>query len=108
MNCHLAYVWSGDSSPFFQRFLIIANGLVRLCDVSSHDISAHETFSLHSDPNHNPNPRPNRNPNLYTNPDPNPNLNSAVPVTCLRIQGREMIVLTLMCAHRSINRAVEK
>ena len=57
-----------------------------VCDFSPQDISSHETFSLHPDPNHNPNPNPN------TNPDPN----FAIAVTCLKIRVREMYCLEMI------------
>ena len=69
--------------------------LGRIGDVSPHDISSNDTFSLHPDPNHNPNPNLNRNLSPNPNTDPKPNL--PVAVTCLEIKGRELKFRDVNC-----------
>ena len=58
------------------------NAVLRFPCYSPHDISPHDTFPLHHNPNNNTNP----NPNPSTDSNPNPD----VVVNCLKIKGREV------------------
>ena len=83
--------WCKFQLFYYQIFpsQVIQDSELRVCDFSSHDISPHETFTLHPNPNHNPNPNPNANPN--------PSPNSIVAVTCLKIKWREMNCFDMNC-----------